>query len=94
MIKNVSVERFYLSYLANTQPKTTKGYHVKRWDNAPEGAEPPTKDQREALALAASLFDLGCTPEERLNLATEIAKTQQMRQPATRSLVTALRQAG
>lgn len=88
-IKNVSVPSGFLYLIANFQTKVTRSHHIGRWAS-PERAT-LDHDQRLALRLAADLYDLGHTREERHLLAGLIAKTHQMRQPKTRALVTALK---
>ncbi len=77
--------------LAGSEQKVTRPFHEGRWDSSQTGASLPTNDQCHGMALAAQLYDLGLTREERGRLAALIAAQPQMKQPATRQLVTALR---
>lgn len=94
-ILNVSAEMGFLIMLANYQPKTTQSHSPERWA-APERGAPPTvpDETREAMAFAVQVFDAGNAREERFALAGEIARQQQMRQPATRALVSRLKGLG
>ncbi len=89
-IKNVSAAADFLSRLAGDQPKVTRSFHAGRWGED-QSAAPPTADQRAALNLAVQLYDAGRAKPERAALAALIAAAPEMRQPATRSLVTALK---
>jgi hypothetical protein len=90
-IKNVSASYDFISYITGYQPKVTTSFHAGRWREPETGAPEVSPEQREALAHAAFLYDLGRKREERHALAALIAETRQMRQPATRALVLALR---
>lgn len=90
-IKNVSATLGFLSTITGAQTKVTESFDAARWQEAETGAPKTSEYDREAIAFAAYLYDLGRTREERHKLAGLIAKTQQMRQPATRALVLALR---
>ncbi|MEM5517904.1 hypothetical protein WNY37_13180 [Henriciella sp. AS95] len=90
-IKNVSVPDGYLFLLASGPDKVTRSFHEGRWDEDQSGAAPPSEDQLRGMALAAWLYDLGQTREERHTLAGLIAARPEMKQAATRALVTALR---
>jgi hypothetical protein len=90
-IKNVSASQDFIYYITGMQPKVTTSFHPGRWAKPEAGAPEPNAEQREAIAMAAQLYDLGRTREERRGLASRIARTTQMRQPATRALVLALR---
>jgi hypothetical protein len=90
-IKNVSASEDFISYITGMQAKVTTSFHLERWQ-APEGGAPePSPEQRDAIAHAAMLYDLGRTRAERQALASQIAQTPQMRQPATRALVLGLK---
>ncbi len=90
-IKNVAMEWDFILPLANTRPKTTRPHHPDRWGVSEGRQTTPSQDQLEALALAVHLYDLGKTKSERIALAAIISQTHQIRQPATRALVTALK---
>lgn len=90
-IKNVSASDGFISTITGFQVKVTESFHAGRWQEEHAGAPRASDEQREAIAFAAYLYDLGRTREERHALAALIAKTQQMRQPATRAIVLALR---
>lgn len=91
IIKNVSAPAGVMYHLANDQPKLTQPFHPGRWDHPPEHAVPMTREQRYALRLAFKLYEIGRTREERARLAAEIAKQPQMRQGATRRVVSRLK---
>ena len=90
-IKNVSASPDFIAYITGYQPKVTHSFHAGRWQDDEGGAPKPTREQREAIAHAAYLYDLGRSRKERRALAAGIARTPQMREPATRALVLALR---
>ena len=90
-IKNVSASEGFIGTITGFQAKVTTSFHADRWREPEAHARPPTNEQREAIAHAAFLYDLGRSREERHALASLIAETQQMRQPATRALVLNLR---
>lgn len=90
-IKNVSAPASFLWFIANSQPKTTRPHHPERWQSSDSQTPTVTDENRIALALAATLYDVGTTREERAALAALLAKKQQMKQPATRALVMRLR---
>ncbi len=48
-------------------------------------------EQRQALALAIRLYDVGQMRDERSPLAGLIGKSQEMRQPAIKNLVSRLK---
>ena len=91
VIKNVSAPAHLLYHLANDQPKVTHSFHPDRWGS--DGASDPnvTDAQKQALRLAVQLYDAGRQREERLRLAGLIAKSREMRQPATRRLVSRIK---
>lgn len=91
VIKNVSAPAGFVFLIANTDDKVTRSFHFGRWDEDETGAEPPSKEQLRAMKQAAWLYDLGTTREERQRLSRLIAKRPEMKQAATRSLVSALR---
>lgn len=90
-IKNVSAPSGFLFLIANTDQKVTTSFHSGRWDQETTGAPTPSADQLKGMALAAWLYDLGKTKEERETLSRLIASHPEMRQPATRALVSALK---
>lgn len=90
-IMNVSASESFLATITGFQVKVTESFHAGRWQEERPGAPKASEEQREAIAFAAFLYDLGRTREERHALAAHIAKTQQMRQAATRAMVLALR---
>ena len=90
-IKNVSASHDFICYITGGQPKVTESFHAGRWREPDRTAPEASREQREAIAHAAFLYDLGRSKEERRALAALIAETEQMRQPATRALVLALR---
>lgn len=90
-IKNVSVPAELMLYLANDQPKTTQPFHPGRWDDPEYRVQASGADQQRALALAAGLYDAGRTRTERLRLAAAVAAQVQMRQRATRRVVSRLK---
>jgi hypothetical protein len=90
VIKNVSAPAHYLAYMANHQPKVTEPFRPERW-GAEHSARRRDEPTRQAIAFATRLFDLGATRTERRALVARIARTPDMRQPATRALVLQLR---
>ncbi|MEQ8556759.1 MAG: hypothetical protein RIB03_00445 [Henriciella sp.] len=90
-IKNVSAPAGFIFLIANGQDKVTRSFHYGRWDSDGAGADTPDEEQRRAMKLAAWLYDLGGTREERQRLSSLITKRPEMKQPATRALVSALR---
>jgi len=91
IVKNVAVPAGLLVYMANDQSKTTRPFHPGRWADTEDSAQPVSPDQQRALALAVRLYDAGRMRAERLRLAAVIASQQQMRQRATRRLVSRLK---
>lgn len=87
VIKNVSVPAYFIFHLANDQAKVTHSFHPGLWDQTPSHDRTISEAQRKALFLAVQLFDIGRQREGRQKLAGLIAKSQEMRQPATRHLV-------
>lgn len=92
-IKNVSAPAGFVFLIANTGEKVTKSFHYGRWDKDESGAETPTAEQLRGMKQAAWLYDLGNTREERQRLSRLVAGLPEMKQAATRALVTALRRA-
>lgn len=92
-IKNVSAPPHLLYFIANSQPKVTQSFHPGRWDLPDKNLRPDeiTPAQQEALAVAIQLFDIGQTRDERVSFAREIAALPEMRQPATRKIVSRLK---
>lgn len=93
-IKNVSVPWEFLLYLGNNQPKVTEPHMPACWDRYAATTPAYSAPQLQALNLAVRLFDLGRSIEERRALAGLIAKQKQVRQPATRALISRLKRAG
>ncbi|MGB3626151.1 MAG: hypothetical protein WA989_09990, partial [Henriciella sp.] len=91
VIKNVSSPSGFLFLIANTDEKVTRSFHIGRWDKEDGSAKPPGAEQLKAMAHAAWLYDLGNTKTERETLARLIAGLPEMKQPATRALVSALK---
>lgn len=91
VIKNVSAPARLLYHIANDQPKVTHSFYPGRWAGEDGGAYPVTEEQLAALTLAVRLYETGRTRDERLRFAALLAKTQQMRQPATRRLVSRIK---
>jgi len=90
-IKNVSASDGFVTTITGFQTKVTEPFELSRWSAPEKGAPEASPEQRDAIARALHLYDLGRTREERHALAACIAQTQQMRQAATRALVLALR---
>ena len=90
-IKNVSADWKFIYHITGSQPKVTTSFHPGRWSEPEAGRPDLSAERREAIALAARLYDLGRTREERRALSQRIARTVQMRQPATRALALSLR---
>ena len=86
-----SPPRAILYYLANDQPKVTPPFHPGRWGESEVEDILITDEQRQALALAVKLYDAGQLREERARLVGIIGKSREMRQPATRRLVSRLK---
>ena len=93
VIKNVSAPAQFVFHLANTQAKVTHAFHPGRWDFADNTPLAIADAQRQALAFAVQLYDAGRSREERSRLATEIAALSEMKQAATRRIVSRLKQA-
>ncbi|MEQ9316891.1 MAG: hypothetical protein RLN72_13635 [Henriciella sp.] len=93
VIKNVSAPSGFLFVIANTDEKVTRSFHMGRWDEEDGTASTPSEAQLKAIARAAWLYDLGKAKEERDTLARLIADLPEMKQPATRALVSALKRA-
>lgn len=91
IIKNVSAPGHLLYFIANTQPKVTRAHHPGRWIANEDNHEPITPAQLKGLAVAVGLYDAGRTRGERQQLARTITKAPEMRQPATRRIVTLLK---
>ena len=91
VIRNVSVPPHLFYHLANDQPKVTPSFHPERWSSDSAGNRIVTDAQKQALRLAVQLYDAGRQHEERLLLARLIAKSREMRQPATRRLVSRIK---
>lgn len=90
-IKNVSAPAHLLYHLANDQPKVTHSFHPGRWGGDGTDDHHVTDEQKQALGLAVQLFDAGRDRKERLQFASLIANSQEMRQAATRRLVSRLK---
>ena len=90
-VMNVSAPGRFLYYIANEQPKVTRSHHLGRWNMGAQEARVPDPDQANAIAIALELFGTGNTKRERQLLASLIARLPQMKQQATRSLVTSLK---
>ena len=91
-VKNVSVPWDFIIPMANSRPKLTRANHPGRWGEEGEGRQhAPSSDQLEALSFALHLYDHGNTSIERAALAAELSQTHQIREPALRALVTALK---
>ena len=95
-IKNVSAPAALTFFIANEQPKTTESFHPGRWPDPRDGhgttsAAPLDDDRLAALALAAALYDIATTRDERHRLAARIAQEPQMRDPTVRALVQKLK---
>ncbi|MGH1418187.1 MAG: hypothetical protein ACRBCJ_04955 [Hyphomicrobiaceae bacterium] len=91
VIKNVSVPSHFIFHLANDQAKVTQSFHPGLWDQASLHDRTISAAQRAALNFAVQLFDIGRQREERQKLAGLIAKSQEMRHPATRHLVSQIK---
>jgi hypothetical protein len=91
VIKNVSAPAHLLYHLGNDQPKVTQSFHPGRWDASNADDAPMTDEQRQALGLAVRLYDVGLTRNERSKLASLIGQSREMRQPATRHLVSRIK---
>lgn len=90
-IKNVSAPSQLIYHLANTQAKVTDAFHPGRW-NVEDDNTPGVDDaQRTALGLAVQLYDAGRSREERSQLAADIAALPEMKQAATRRIVSRLK---
>ena len=93
VIKNVSAPGRLLYYIANTQDKVTHSFHPGLWDLDKDPASEASNAQRTALAFAVQLYDAGQSRDERNRLAAEIAALPEMKQAATRRLVSRLKRA-
>ncbi len=91
VIKNVSAPGGLIYHLANTQDKVTPAFHPGRWDLDEDATSAPTNAQRTALAFAVQLYDAGRSRAERNRLAAEIAALPEMKQAATRRIVSRLK---
>lgn len=90
-IKNVSAPGHLLWYLANDQPKLTRPFHPGLWDRMESAGSYITEHRKKALGLAVQLFDAGRSKGERDKLARAIAQMPEMKQPATRNLVSRMK---
>lgn len=90
-IKNVSAPPGFIFLIANGEEKVTPSFHYGRWDDQGSDMHRPDASQRRAMALAAWLYDLGRSRDERHLLSGLIAARPEMRQAETRSLVARLR---
>jgi hypothetical protein len=91
VIKNVSAPAHLLYHLANDQPKVTRSFHPGRWGDDDTEDHYVTDAQKQALRLAVQLYDVGRAREERARFVSNIVKSQEMRQPATRRLVSRIK---
>lgn len=91
VIKNVSAPGRLLYHIANTQDKVTHAFHPGRWDLDADAPPEVSNAQRAALAFAVQLYDTGRSREERSRLAAEIAALPEMKQAATRRIVSRLK---
>jgi hypothetical protein len=91
VIKNVSAPWNFLYFIGNFQPKVTHAHQPDHWDRAATDKQPPTEAQLLALRRAVKLYDLGQTRDERRLFAGLLAASQEMRQSATRALVSRLK---
>lgn len=90
-IKNVSASATFLRFIGDDQSKVTESFHAGRWQDYQDDAPWVSPAQRDAIAHAAYLYDLGRSRAERHELAACVARLPEMRSAATRALVTALR---
>lgn len=88
-IRNVSLDGFVWSHLADNQDKLTRSHHSGRWLAGPEG---PRRDERTraALAEAVAIVAYGRSPQGRRALARATAGEPGLRESWLRSLVTEL----
>jgi hypothetical protein len=91
VIRNVSAPMKFLIYLGNHQAKVTSAHTPEFWDRFSRRKDTMGAAKADALHTAIRLFDAGRTKVERRALAALIAKTHQIRQPATRRMILALR---
>jgi len=93
VIKNVSAPAHLLYHIANDQPKVTHAFHPGRWGLADTNnrGRSITSEQQAAIMTAIQLFDAGQTRDERHRLAREISALPELRQPATRRIVSKLK---
>lgn len=90
-IKNVSASDGFILTIAGLQAKTTDSFHAGRWQEETSGAPATSEAQREAIAHAAALYDLGASREERHALAAAVARLPEMRAAAVRAVVAGLK---
>ena len=92
-IKNVSAPAHLLYHIANDQPKVTHAFVPGRWGLGEAGHRDHSVSPEQLLALATAVqfFDAGQTREERQHLAKEITALPELRQPATRQIVSLLK---
>ncbi|MGI9475175.1 MAG: hypothetical protein ACR2PI_00585 [Hyphomicrobiaceae bacterium] len=93
VIKNVSAPGRLLYPIANTQDKVTHAFHPGLWelgDDLNTDLE-ASNAQRTALGFAVQLYDAGRSRDERDRLAADIASLPEMKQAATRRIVSRLK---
>ncbi len=74
MLKNISVNRFYWSYLGDTQPKLTRSNRPKNWLHQPIEKQEYNEGTIEAINEAYYLFQIAQSKEEENMIKSLIPK--------------------
>lgn len=90
-VKNVSISGEMWAFLGNMQEKVTPTNPPWRWSDQSILSPPRDKSSLKALRRAASLFDLGNSPDERDRFSAELSRQHSMRYRWCRRLVSELR---
>ena len=90
-IVNVSIDADVWSYFGNHQDKVSESFPYWRWDRAEERSPRRDARTRRALAEALALFELGRSPEARLEVARRIALEATFKERWLRDLALAIK---
>lgn len=90
-IKNVTLPYGLFGYLANDQPKVARTHPPRLWADNLLAKPTHTPAQRQALAVARALYEVGLTRAERLELSRLLGEEPAVREPWCRGLISELR---
>lgn len=90
-IRSVSVHTGFWDFCGNNPQKVTPSHYAGRWSSLDDKGPPREEHHLAALALACSLYDRGCEPDERARFAAALARRPEFREAWLRSLVLRLK---